>query len=125
MTTKSSEKKFLCLVYFKVGALDRLSPTERVALDRDSLAYDEKLQKDGAFVWAEALQSPDKSRTVQVRKGKTLVTDGPFAETKDQLAGFILVTARTHAQALKLAAGIPLAKIGRVEVRPIYHIPVH
>jgi hypothetical protein len=124
MTTKSSAKKFLCLVYFEAGALERLSPVERLALDRDSLAYDAKLQMDGCFVAAEALQSAEKARTVQVRKGKALVTDGPFAETKEQLAGFILVTARTHAQAVKLAAGIPLAKIGRVEVRPIYHIPV-
>lgn len=125
MTKKSLEKKFLCLVYFQAGALDRLSPTERVTLDRDSLAYDQKLQKAGCFVSAEALQSPEKARTVQVRQGKMIVSDGPFAETKEQLAGFILVTARTHTQAVKLAAGIPLAKIGRVEVRPIYRIPVH
>lgn len=117
-------KKFLCLVYFEAKHLMALSRKERVVLDRDSLAYDTQLKDGGHFIAAEALQSPHKARTVSVRKGKMAVTDGPFAETKEQLGGFILVNARTMAQAVKLAAGIPIAKFGRIEVRPIYHIPV-
>jgi hypothetical protein len=101
-----------------------LSPQERIVLDRDSLAYDEELEKGGHFLAAQALQSPAKARTVSVRRGKLLVTDGPFAETKEQLGGFILIQAKSLAQAVKLGAGIPLAKLGRIEVRPIYDIPV-
>jgi hypothetical protein len=117
-------KKYLCLVYFELKHLLALSEAERIELDRDSLAYDVKLKRDGHFLAAEALESPSKSRTVSVRRGKTTVTDGPFAETKEQLGGFILIQARNHAQAVKLGAGIPLAKLGRIEVRPIYQIPV-
>lgn len=117
-------KKYLCLVYFELKDLMALSDEERVVLDRDSLAYDEVLKRGGHFIAAEALDSPHKSRTVSVRGGKATVIDGPFAETKEQLGGFILIQARTHAQAVKLGAGIPLAKLGRIEVRPIYHIPV-
>ena len=117
-------KKYLCLVYFEARHLMALTEAERVALDRDSLAYDRRLKEGGHFLAAEALDSPAKSRTVSVRRGKATVTDGPFAETKEQLGGFILIQARNHAQAVKLGAGIPLAKLGRIEVRPIYQIPV-
>jgi hypothetical protein len=117
-------KKYLCLVYFELKHLMALSPQERIVLDRDSLAYDEELEKGGHFLAAQALQSPAKARTVSVRRGKLLVTDGPFAETKEQLGGFILIQAKSLAQAVKLGAGIPLAKLGRIEVRPIYDIPV-
>ena len=61
---------------------------------------------------------------MSVRQGRKLVTDGPFAETKEQLGGFILVRAKNLREAVKLGAGIPLAKLGRIEVRPIYNIPV-
>jgi hypothetical protein len=117
-------KKYLCLVYFELKHLMALSKQERIILDRDSLAYDGELKKGGHLLAAEALQSPSTSRTVSVRRGKLSVTDGPFAETKEQLGGFILIQARTMKQAIKLGAGIPLAKLGRIEVRPIYHIPV-
>ncbi len=117
-------KKYLCLVYFELRDLLALSKAERVVLDRESLAYDVELKKGGHFLAAEALQSPSKARTVAVRRGKLAVTDGPFAETKEQLGGFILIQARDLKQAVKLGAGIPLAKLGRIEVRPIYHIPV-
>lgn len=117
-------KKYLCLVYFEARHLMALSPQERVILDRDSLAYDSALKQGGHFLAAEALQSPAKARTVSVRRGRRVVTDGPFAETKEQLGGFILIQAKNLAQAVKLGAGIPLARLGRIEVRPIYTIPV-
>lgn len=117
-------KKYLCLVYFELKDLLALSRQERTVLDRDSLAYDEELEKGGHFLAAQALQSPSKARTVSVRRGRTIITDGPFAETKEQLGGFILIQARNLREAVKLGAGIPLAKLGRIEVRPIYDIPV-
>lgn len=117
-------KKYLCLVYFELKDLMALSRQERVELDRDSLAYDLELKKGGHYITSEALQSAYKARTVSVRRGRRIVTDGPFAETKEQLGGFILIQAKNLAHAVRLGAGIPLAKLGRIEVRPIYRIPV-
>ena len=125
MKKPKGKKKFLCLVYFEAKDLmAEISKDDSVTLDRDSLAYNAVLEKAGHYITAQALQSPDTARTVSVRKGKISVTDGPFAETKEQLGGFILINARDMAQAVKLAAGIPIARFGRIEVRPIYHIPV-
>lgn len=118
-----SQTQFLCLVYFEGRALDALTASEHAILDRDSLAYNDTLARRGHLVSTEALQSPSHARTVSVRHDKTFVVDGPFAETKEQLGGFVLIRARSMTQAMKLAAGIPLAKLGRIEVRPLYHIP--
>ena len=112
--------KYLCLVYFESSKLAALSPDEKRALDRDSLAYDKELERSGHFITADALQSVEQAATVRVRDGKMSVTDGPFAETKEQLGGFILVDARDMNEAIRLAAGIPLARLGSIEVRPIY-----
>jgi hypothetical protein len=115
--------KYLCLVHFEGPKLAALSPDEKRALDRNSLAYDRELERSGHFVVAEALQSPEDASIVRVRDGKMSVTDGPFAETREQLGGFILIEARDMNEAIRLAAGIPLAKLGSIEVRPIYEIP--
>ncbi len=119
----TSLSKYLCLVYFEGRHLESLSKEEKAKLDRDSLAYDRKLTKRGILLAAQALDSPAKARTVKVRRGRVSATDGPFAETREQLGGFVLIQARSMAQAEKVAAGIPLAKLGRIEVRPIYRIP--
>ena len=116
--------KYLCQVYFDGTAIESLSPSEQAALNRDSLAYDAELSENGHLVHAEALQSPRTAATVRVRKGETIVTDGPFAETKEHLGGFILIEARDLNDAIRVAAGIPLAKLGSIEVRPIFDIPV-
>jgi hypothetical protein len=100
-----------------------MTKAERATLDRDSLAYDQELKKHGHLIAAQALQSPSKAKVVSVRESKMSVVDGPFAETKEQLGGFILVNAQTMREAVKIAAGIPLAKLGRIEVRPIYVVP--
>lgn len=125
MTTRktikaNSTEKFLCLVYFEPTIFDRMTPAEFKAMQRDSLDYDRALTKSGHMVHAEALQSFDMATCVRVRKGKVATTDGPFAETKEVLGGFILIHARNRKEAQKVAAGIPLAKYGTIEVRPIY-----
>ncbi len=114
--------KFLCLVYFEQGILSALSPDEKVTLDRDSLAYDEELDRSRHCIIANALASVSTARTVRVRHGKASATDGPFAETKEQLGGFILVEAANMDGAVEIATGIPLAKLGSIEVRPIMEI---
>ena len=111
--------RYLCLVYFEPEALSALSRDEKTKLDQDSLAYDEELNRTGNYIVAEALDRTATARTVRVRRGKVSSTDGPFAETKEVLGGFILIEAANMDQAVNLAAGIPLAKLGSIEVRPI------
>ena len=104
--------KYLCLVYGEESALRECS-------DRDCLAFDQGVRASGHCVASEALESVAAATTVRVRNGKVAVTDGPFAETKEQLAGFYLIDARDLNEAIALAAKIPPAKIGSIEVRPI------
>ena len=114
--------RFLCLVYFEPEAVNGLSPQEKTTLDRDSMAYDEELRRRGRYVVAEALDPVGRARTIRLSRGKRAITDGPFAETKEHLGGFILVDAADMNEALDLAAGIPLAKLGSIEVRPVMTI---
>jgi hypothetical protein len=100
-----------------------MTTEEKKTLDRDSLAYDEALRKSGHFVHANALRSVENAVTVRVRDGKMSSTDGPFAETKEHLGGFILIEASDMEEAKRVAAGIPMARLGSIEVRPIYDIP--
>ncbi|MCR5880385.1 YciI family protein [Phenylobacterium sp. J367] len=106
--------KHLCLVYMEPGGLDRLTAEERERLDRDSLAYDRELARRGHFIAASALQPTRTARTV--RRGTLL--DGPFAETKEVLVGFIFLDAADMEEAIRLAADIPMAKYAAIEVRP-------
>ncbi|MDO8434417.1 MAG: YciI family protein [Candidatus Binatus sp.] len=114
--------RYLCAVYFEPKALESLSALERAALDRDSMAYDEELRRSGHYLVSDALQPVSKARTVRVRKGKVSAIDGPFAETKEHLGGFILIEAKDMNEAIQLASGIPLAKLGSIEVRPSMEI---
>ena len=104
--------KYLCLVYSEEKKLEAVP-------DSECLAYDAALRSSGHCVASEALQPVETATTVRVRNGKLSVTDGPFAETKEQLAGFYLVEARGLNEAIQLAAKIPPARVGSVEVRPI------
>lgn len=104
--------KYLCLVYSEEKNLDAVPDTECVA-------YDEEIRKSGHCLASEALQPVDTATTVRVRNGKLSVTDGPFAETKEQLAGFYLIEARDLNEAIQVASRIPPARVGSVEVRPI------
>jgi hypothetical protein len=111
--------KYLCMIYIEEKALDALSKGEYDALVRESLAYDEELRQRGYFIVAQALQPVQTAATVRTRDGKVSTTDGPFAETKEQLGGFILIEARDLNQAIQLASKIPSLRLGGVEVRPV------
>ena len=111
--------KYLCLVYLEERKLDALSAGESDALVRESLAYDAQLRKNGHYVCSEALQRVRTATTVRERNGRLSATDGPFAETKEQLGGFILIEARDLNEAIQVASKIPPARFGCVEVRPI------
>jgi hypothetical protein len=104
--------KYLCLVYLEEGKLHAVP-------DRECLASGEGLRQRGLLVAAEALEPIDSATTVRVRNGAVSVTDGPFAETKEQLAGFYLIDARDLNEAIQVAAKIPPAREGSVEVRPV------
>ena len=115
--------KYVCLVYGEEKDLYALTPERSAKLDADSLAYDRSLDRQGKLVIAQALQSVKTSKSVRRRQGKRLVTDGPFAETKEQLLGFVMIEAGDLDEALEIAADIPLAELGTIEVRAIYDIP--
>lgn len=111
--------KFLCMAYEEEEKLTSLSQQEWDALRGETLAYVEVLRKSGHLVLTHALQSARKAATVRVRTNGTSVSDGPFAETKEQLGGFFLIEAKDLDEALGLAARWPSARIGSIEVRPI------
>jgi hypothetical protein len=104
--------KYLCLVYSEEEKLDAIS-------DSECLAFSDELRRGGYRVAAEALQPIQTATTVRVRNGRLSLTDGPFAETKEQLAGFYLIEARDLNEAIQLAAKIPPARVGCIEVRPV------
>jgi hypothetical protein len=114
--------RYLCLVYIDEKTLDALPKAELDALIDESLDYDEVLRQGGHYVASNALQSVQTATTVRVRNGKVSTTDGPFAETKEQLGGFILIEARDLNEALRLAAKIPVARLGSLEVRPVMEL---
>ena len=113
--------KYLCLVYIEPQALARLSADERAALDRDSLAYDETLQARGHYIQAAAHRPVATARTVRKRDGRVSTTDGPFAETREVLGGFIFIEARDMDEAVAIAGDIPMARYGSIEVRPEFN----
>lgn len=104
--------KYLCLVYLEEKRLEEVP-------DHHCVAFDESVRESGHCIASEALQSVQTATTVRVRNGKTSIIDGPFAETKEQLAGFYLIEARDLNEALQIAARIPPARVGSIEVRPI------
>ena len=104
--------KYLCLVY--------LSPEKWSAVpDRECFACGQGLAESGMLIAAEPLEAVDTATTVRVRNGKVSVTDGPFAETKEQLAGFYLIEAHDLNEAIQVASKIPPAREGSIEVRPV------
>ena len=115
--------RYMCLVHFETAKLDDLPLAEKQEVDRRSLAYDQDLRSGGHYILSEAVQGGDSAVLVRVRDGRMSTTDGPYVETKEQMAGFVLIEARDMNEAVRLAAGIPLAEIGTIEVRPVYEIP--
>jgi hypothetical protein len=114
--------KYLCLVYGEEKVLDALSKDDMEVLVDESLAYDDVLRKSGHYLVSEALQPVEAAKTVRIRNRETFITDGPFAETKEQLLGFILIDARDLDEAVQVAAKIPLASTGSIEIRPVLEL---
>jgi hypothetical protein len=112
--------KYMMLIYLDENAL---SETERGACYQESAAYARELHADRRFLGAAPLHPTSTATSVRVREGKALVTDGPFAETREQLGGFFLVDAKDLDEALAIAKRVPGAKWGTVEIRPVIEVP--
>lgn len=115
--------RYICLVHADPKRFEELTPEQQQDLDRRSMAYDRELTEKGHYLAAEAIQDGSSAVLVRVRGGAVSTTDGPFIETKEQMAGFILIEAHDMNEALRLAAGIPMAEHGTIEVRPVYQVP--
>lgn len=110
--------KYLCMIFSGDTPWSALTPAEIDFWSAEQLAYGESLRQSGHYVAAEALQPVQSAATLRMRNGELSVTDGPFAETNEQLGGFFLIEARDLNEAIRLASKMPLARFGHVEVRP-------
>jgi hypothetical protein len=111
--------KYLCLIYDEEKKRETMSRADGEAIMGEYLAFTEGIRKSGHYIGGEPLQPIKTATTVRVRNGKLSTTDGPFAETKEQLGGFYLIDARDLNDAIQIAAKIPSARSGSIEVRPI------
>jgi hypothetical protein len=111
--------KFLCLAYEDAQTFDELSQSDWQTLRAEVLDYVAGLRASGRLIDTRPLQRAATASTVRVRDGKRLVSDGPFAETKEQIGGFFLIEAENLDEAIEIAAKWPSARIGTIEVRPV------
>ena len=114
--------KFMLIVHHNEDAFEKMDKETQSQLLTESIELTHQLHATGQYVHASPLQPAATAVMVQVREGKPLVTDGPFIETREQIAGYFLVNAKDLADAIRIAARVPGAKIGTVEVRPVIEI---
>ena len=110
--------KYICLGYIEQGKWEALPESEQQALMDECFAYDDVLRKGGHFVGGEALQNAKNAITLRWREGKVSATDGPYAETKEQLGGILILEARDLNHAIQLMSKHPGVKVGPFEIRP-------
>ena len=116
--------RYLCLIYLDEQRMAALPEAEMNALNERHLQYNEELLDRGQFIEAEALQPAASTTCVRIRKGKPTLTDGPFAETKEMVAGFYLIEARDLNDAVQVASRLPAAPLGTVAVHPCRDLEV-
>lgn len=110
--------KYICLGYIEPQKFETMSPAERNAMVDACFAYDDELRKNGHFAGGDALQPPQAAATLRWNKGKVTVTDGPYAETKEQIGGILVLEARDLNHAIQLMSQHPGVKAGPFEIRP-------
>jgi hypothetical protein len=115
--------QYLLMIYGNESSLTGMSEGDQKAMSKEYMDFTQGIVKSGHFRAGDALERTTTAATVRVRDGKTLSTDGPFAETKEQLGGYYLVEARDMEEAKGLAARIPGARSGSIEVRPVRPMP--
>jgi len=111
--------KYVCLGYIDQSLWDRVPETERDTVMDGCFAYDEELRRGGHFAGGEALQDPRNATTLRFRDGAVTVTDGPFAETKEQIGGILFLEARDLNEAIQLMSRHPGVRVGPFEIRPV------
>ena len=111
--------KYLCLIYDEEKKMSTMSKAEADAFMGEYFTFTNEVKQSGQYVAGEALHPVHTATTVRIRNGKTSTTDGPFAETKEQLGGFYLINAKDLNEAIQVASRIPSARHGSIEVRPI------
>ena len=111
--------KYLCLIYENEKLYDTMSEADTNSMMAEYFAFTNKHRESGHVLAGEALQPTNTATTVRMRNGKISTTDGPFAETREQLGGYYLLEAKDLNEAIQIAAKIPAARTGSIEVRPI------
>ena len=111
--------KYLCLIYDDEKKMSAMPKAEGEAFMGQYFAFTDDIRKSGHYIAGEALQPVDTATTIRIRNGKTSTTDGPFAETKEQLGGFYMIDAKDLNSAIQIASRIPSARTGSIEVRPV------
>ena len=114
--------KFMFMIYHDENVLDSMPEGELQTLIDSALDYDDEIRRSGHYIVSNALQRAQTARTIRVHGGKVSVTDGPFAETKEQLGGFFLIEAKDLDEACAVASRFPPARIGIIEVRPVQEL---
>ena len=117
--------RYLCLIYHDERQLAAMPESEMSALNARHLAFNEEILSGGHFIEAEALQPAAATTCLRVRNGKVSLTDGPYMETKEMVAGFYLIEARDLNEAISVASKLPSAPLGTVEVRPCRDLEVN
>ena len=112
--------KYLCLIYHDERQLAALTRAEYDALAGEARSSDEELRRSGLVLAADTLQGAQAATTIRVRDGEVCLTDGPCAETRECLGGFALIEARDLNDAIRVAAKLPAARVGAIEVRPVH-----
>ncbi|HTM09483.1 MAG TPA: YciI family protein [Verrucomicrobiae bacterium] len=115
--------KYLCLIYQDESVTQKLSKPELETIYDEYLTLTDEIEKSGRLLGRNRLQPTQAALTVRVRNGKVTTTDGPFAETKEQLGGYYLIEARDFNEAVQVASRIPSARLGSIEVRPVWEMP--
>jgi hypothetical protein len=115
--------QYLLLIYENEASFANVSEEEQGKIFQEYMDYTDRIRKSGNYIAGEALQPIATATTVRVKSGKTVTTDGPFAETREQLGGFYMVEAKDLDEAIALAVGIPASRTGSIEVRPIMPTP--
>ncbi|MGE0816333.1 MAG: YciI family protein [Vicinamibacterales bacterium] len=111
--------RYLCLIYDDEKAMAAMPKADMDAMMGQYFAFTEDIKASGHYVAGEALHPVSSATTLRIRNGQTATTDGPFAETKEQLGGFYLIEAKDLNEALQIAGRIPSARYGSIEVRPV------
>jgi hypothetical protein len=111
--------KFICLGYIEDGKFASMPPQQQIAMVDECFTYDDELRRKGHFAGGEAMGAPSNAATLRFKNGKVVVTDGPYAETKEQIGGILILEARDRQHAIEIMSKHPGVKAGPFEIRPV------